>query len=184
MSLPESQGLQINSGGFSFSPWTFLEARGMIHRVVGLANLLDEPRLRPPAGTQINFASAKETPMHSRLAACVVFIAGCVLLAIPARPAAQANQAHPAIVAFAPEPTSRTLSLVSFKGSGSAASCTLQGRPCNPQHSPCCPGLKCVFRGGSTRVGYQCTFGTASANASTSSLQERWSGSKLDQDDL
>jgi hypothetical protein len=60
--------------------------------------------------------------MHSRLAACVVFIAGCGLLAIPARPAAQANLAHRAIVAFAPEPTSRTLSVVSFNGSGSAAS--------------------------------------------------------------
>ena len=122
--------------------------------------------------------------MHSRLAVCLVFIAGCGLLAIPAHPAAQANQAHGAIVAFAAEPTSRTLELVSFKGSGSAASCTLQGRPCSPQHSTCCPGLKCVFRGGSTRVGYQCTFGTASANASTSSFQEKLSGSKLDQDDL
>ncbi len=121
--------------------------------------------------------------MHSRLAVCVLFIAGCGLLAIPARPAAQSNQVHRAIVTFAPEPTSRTLALISFNGSGSAASCTLQGRPCSPQHSTCCPGLKCVFRGGSTRVGYQCTFGSA-ANASTSSFQEKLSGSKLDQDGL
>ena len=48
--------------------------------------------------------------MHSRVAACLVFIAGCGLLAIPAHPAAQGNQAHRAIVAFAPEQTSRTLS--------------------------------------------------------------------------
>jgi len=43
-------------------------------------------------------------------------------------------------------------------GSGRAASlqCTLPGRPCAPQSSSCCPGLRCVFFGGSTRVGYQC----------------------------
>ena len=78
---------------------------------------------------------------------------------------------------------SGTLSLVSFGGAGGAASCTLQGRPCNPQYSPCCRGLRCVFRGGSTRVGYQC-FRAASANASTSSFWEKLSANKLDHDDL
>ena len=43
-------------------------------------------------------------------------------------------------------------------GSGRPASlqCTLPGRPCAPHSSSCCPGLRCVFFGGSTRVGYQC----------------------------
>jgi hypothetical protein len=43
-------------------------------------------------------------------------------------------------------------------GSGSPPppQCILPGRPCAPGISSCCFGLACVFRGGSTRVGYQC----------------------------
>ena len=41
--------------------------------------------------------------------------------------------------------------------SHSSAACTPFGRPCNPRASSCCPGLSCVFHGGSTRVGYMCT---------------------------
>ena len=122
--------------------------------------------------------------MHSRLGTYVVLITGCALLAIPAHPSAQGNQDHHAIVDFAPEQTSRTLSLVSFNGTDSAASCTQLGRPCSPQHSTCCPGSKCVFRGGSTRVGYQCASGAASPNIPTRSFQEKLSANKLDWDDL
>ena len=117
--------------------------------------------------------------MHSRLAICVVFIAGCALLAIPVHPAAQGTQDHHSIVAFAPEQTSCTLQLASLKGANSALTCTQQGRPCSPQHSTCCPGLKCVFRGGSTRVGYQCF-----RSASASSFREKLSEIKLDDNDL
>jgi hypothetical protein len=122
--------------------------------------------------------------MHSRLATYVALIAGCVLLAIPAQPAAQGNQDHHPIMAFAPGRTNCTLPLVSFSGTDSAATCTPPGRPCNPQHSTCCPGLRCVFRGGSTRVGWQCWFRAGSANASTSSFWEKLSANKLDHDDL
>lgn len=122
--------------------------------------------------------------MYSRLATCVVLIAGCILLAIPPHPAAQGNQDfHPA-VAFALVQTSCGLPRVSFNGADSAVSCTLQGRPCSPQHSTCCPGLRCVFRGGSTRVGYQCVSRTGSANASTISFRERLSANRLDDDHL
>jgi hypothetical protein len=45
------------------------------------------------------------------------------------------------------------------KGGGGGPSpspqCTLMGHPCAPQIR-CCPGLVCVFHGGSTRVGYMC----------------------------
>lgn len=36
-----------------------------------------------------------------------------------------------------------------------AASCTREGFPCG-FHGPCCPGLKCVFSGGTTRAGFKC----------------------------
>lgn len=121
--------------------------------------------------------------MHSRLAICVVLIAGCALLAIPVQPALQGDRDQHPIVAFAPGHTSGTLplvSLVSFRDTASAAACTLAGRPCNPQHSTCCSGLKCVFRGGSTRAGYQCVYRAGSANASASSFWEKLSANKLD----
>src|SRR5882724_9930635 len=122
-------------------------------------------------------------PMHSRLAICVVLMAGCALLAAPAQPAAQRNQEPYAIVVVAAGETSRALAPVSLRGTDGAASCTLAGRPCKPQYSTCCRGLRCVFRGGGTRIGYQC-FRAGSANASTSSFWEKVSANKLDHDDL
>lgn len=117
--------------------------------------------------------------MHSRLAACVVLIAGCALLAIPAQPAGQSNQDYNPTVAFTSGQTGGTLASVSFPGNASTASCTLQGRPCNPKQSTCCPGSKCVFRGGSTRVGYQCAGGARLADPS-SSFWDKLSANKLD----
>jgi hypothetical protein len=122
--------------------------------------------------------------MHSRSTACVVLIAACTLLAIPAQRAAQPDPAQQSIVAFAAEETSRTLPLVSFKATVTPASCTLPGRPCNPQHPTCCSGSRCVFRGGSTRVGYQCVLRTGSANVSTSPSRETLSVNELDRDAL
>jgi hypothetical protein len=118
--------------------------------------------------------------MHSRLATCVVLIAGCALLAIPAQPAGQGNRDHHPIVAFASGHTSGALPLVSFRGTAGAATCATFGRPCSPQRVSCCPGLRCVFRGGSTRVGYQCVFSAGSANDSSSSFWEKLSANKLD----
>jgi len=37
-----------------------------------------------------------------------------------------------------------------------APACILPGRPCSLNQSLCCFGRKCVFHGGSTRVGYMC----------------------------
>ena len=94
--------------------------------------------------------------MHARLTTCVLSIAGCALLAIPARPAAQDNQDHIPTMSFAREQTNVTFPLVSLNGTNSAATCTLAARPCNPKAPTCCPGLRCVFHGGSTRIGYMC----------------------------
>jgi len=44
--------------------------------------------------------------------------------------------------------------IVSLSGTGVAGKCTPEGHPC--QGAPCCPGLVCTFRGGSTRDGYAC----------------------------
>lgn len=44
---------------------------------------------------------------------------------------------------------------VTLRGTGAAGRCVSFGRQCTAQRS-CCPGLKCVFSGGSTRVGYSC----------------------------
>jgi hypothetical protein len=118
--------------------------------------------------------------MHSRFAIRVILIAGCALLEIPAQTAGQGNQDHNPIVAFAYGDTGGTLPSVSFRGAANAASCTLAGRPCDPKHSTCCPGSRCVFRGGSTRVGYQCVPGAGSMNASSSSFWEKLSANKLD----
>jgi hypothetical protein len=115
--------------------------------------------------------------MYSRLA---VLITGCVLLAIPAQPAGQGDRDPHLIVAFALINTRGTLPSVSFRGTSSAATCTPAGRPCNPQHSTCCGGLRCVFRGGSTRVGYQCVSRSGSTNASASSFGEKLSANKLE----
>jgi trimeric autotransporter adhesin len=44
--------------------------------------------------------------------------------------------------------------IVSLSGTGVAGKCTPEGHPC--EGTPCCPGLVCTFRGGSTRAGYVC----------------------------
>jgi hypothetical protein len=44
---------------------------------------------------------------------------------------------------------------VILSGSGAAGRCASYGRQCSARQL-CCPGLKCVFSGGSTRVGYSC----------------------------
>jgi hypothetical protein len=118
--------------------------------------------------------------MYSRLATCVVLFAGCALLAIPAQPARQGKRDIRPIVASAAGNAGDTVPLESFGGTASLAACTIAFRPCNPQASTCCPGLKCVFRGGSTRVGYQCVSGAGSANASANSFLEMLSANKLD----
>jgi len=45
---------------------------------------------------------------------------------------------------------------VSLSGNGVAGQCGIEGRQCSST-KPCCPGLKCVFHGGSTRGGYACS---------------------------
>ncbi len=121
--------------------------------------------------------------MHSRLATCVVLVVGCALLAIPAQPPAMGNQDQLRIVACALGKTNPTLPQVAFGRINSAAKCNGVGLPCDFHGYPCCPGLKCVFRGGSTRVGYQCRPG-GSENASTGAFWEELSANKLDHDDL
>jgi hypothetical protein len=81
------------------------------------------------------------------LSMCAVLIAGFALLAVPVQSVVQA-QDNQSAVAFSTEPSNTSYS---------SPACTTFGRPCNPNASPCCPGLSCVFHGGSTRVGYMCT---------------------------
>lgn len=87
---------------------------------------------------------------------CAVLIAGLASLAVPVSPAVHA-QDNQSAVTFSAEPSNTSYS---------ATACTLAGRPCNPKASTCCPGLKCVFHGGSTRAGYACTLRTALTNSS------------------
>lgn len=82
-----------------------------------------------------------------RLSMCAVLIAGFALLAVPVRPVVRAQDDR-SFVAL-----SKDLSNQPY----AAPACTTVGRPCNPKASTCCPGLSCVFHGGSTRVGYACT---------------------------
>jgi hypothetical protein len=80
------------------------------------------------------------------LSMCAVSFAGFALLAVPVQPVGHA-QSNQSAVAFSTEASNT---------SHSAAACILPGRPCNPKASTCCAGLRCVFHGGSTRVGYMC----------------------------
>ena len=114
--------------------------------------------------------------MYSKLAICIVLAVGCALLAIPVPAAGHGYRDQQPMV------TGGDLSRVSLSKTFNAASCTLPGRPCNPKHSTCCAGSKCVFRGGSTRVGYQCVLQAGSANAPTNSLWEKQLATKLDLD--
>lgn len=124
----------------------------------------------------------KRLPMRTRLAICIVLIVGCALLAIPTEPARQASHDHLSSVAFAQPQTSSALLLVAARGIGSAAKCNSKGYPCDLHGYSCCPGLVCVFRGGSTRSGYQCW--PKSERASTGSSQKELNASKLERDAL
>lgn len=87
---------------------------------------------------------------------CAVLIAGFALLSVPVPQLVQAQDTPAAVLT---EPSDASY--------GSPA-CTTLGRPCNPKASTCCPGLSCVFNGGSTRVGYSCK----PRRGATSSSQE------------
>lgn len=103
---------------------------------------------------------------------CIVVIAGFALLAVPGRPVPL-------------ESSSRSLSPVSaesLRTSLGPAACTTYGRPCSPKASTCCLGLKCVFQGGSTRVGYACRTGVRSAPSPSWELSENTSGRRELQD--
>jgi hypothetical protein len=81
-----------------------------------------------------------------KLSMCAFLIAGFAFLAAPVRPLVQAHDNQSTVTSSTP--LSDT--------SSSAPACTTVGRPCNPKAATCCPGLSCVFQGGSTRVGYAC----------------------------
>jgi hypothetical protein len=80
------------------------------------------------------------------LSMCAVLIAPFAVLAVPVQPKVQA-QDNQSSVALSTEPSNT---------SSSPDACTVVGRPCNPKAPTCCPGVSCVFQGGSTRVGYAC----------------------------
>lgn len=98
-----------------------------------------------------------------------VLIAGVALLAAPVPQLVRA-QDHQSTAASSTKP-----SAISY----SPPACTMIGRPCNPKAPTCCPGLSCVFQGGSTRVGYACKL----LRGATGSFQEL-SENKLDRDEL
>jgi hypothetical protein len=93
--------------------------------------------------------------MISRIAICFVLLAACGLLSISAQPAVPASQVDLPLAPFASARTSFIVAHAAL-GVGIATKCSTIGRPCSPGASTCCPGSKCVFRGGSTRVGYAC----------------------------
>lgn len=95
------------------------------------------------------------------LSICTVLISGFALLAVPIQTVVQAQENQSAL-AVSTQPSNTSYS---------APACTTLGRPCNPTASTCCPGLKCVFHGGSTRVGYMCTL-RSGATTSSSELVE------------
>jgi len=80
------------------------------------------------------------------LSMCVVLIAGFALLAVPVPTTVLAQDNH----------SPAALSTKLPDTSDNPPACTTMGRPCNPKAPTCCPGLSCVFQGGSTRVGYAC----------------------------
>jgi hypothetical protein len=90
------------------------------------------------------------------LSMCAVLIAGFALLAVPVPTTVQAQDNHSA-AAFTTK-----LSGTSYN----PPACTTMGRPCNPKAPTCCPGLSCVFQGGSTRVGYACKLRRGATGAS------------------
>jgi probable HAF family extracellular repeat protein len=70
-----------------------------------------------------------------------------------------------------------TPQIVSLSGTD-VHKCTLPGRPCGPV--PCCPGLVCKFRGGSTRVGYACEPKGLENTSRSSSFWDRVNANKLE----
>jgi len=66
--------------------------------------------------------------------------------------------------------------IVSVSGTG-VHKCTPTGHPCGPV--PCCPGLVCTFRGGSTRVGYACEPKGSENTSRASSFWDRLNANKL-----
>src|SRR5215469_7778774 len=106
----------------------------------------------------VGFAPMRGEPM-STIRTCLMYlvlIAGFVLSAVPVQPVVQA-QDNQSDVAFSTEPSNI---------SSSSLACTMVGRQCNPNASTCCPGLSCVFHGGSTRVGYACTLRRGATSSS------------------
>jgi probable HAF family extracellular repeat protein len=57
--------------------------------------------------------------------------------------------------------------------------CTVQGHPCGLV--PCCPGLVCMFRGGSTRAGYACYLKGSVNTSRTGSFWDGMNTNKLDE---
>ncbi len=68
--------------------------------------------------------------------------------------------------------------IVSLSGTN-VTQCTVQGHPCGPIR--CCPGLVCMFRGGSTRAGYACYLKGSVIISRTASLWEGMDTNKLDE---
>ena len=89
------------------------------------------------------------------LSMCAVLMSGFALLAVPVQPIVQAHDNQSTVASSTP----------SSDTSYGAPACTIVGRPCNPKASTCCPGLSCVFSGGSTRVGYACKLRRAATSS-------------------
>jgi hypothetical protein len=121
--------------------------------------------------------------MFSRLATCVVLLVGYALLAIPAQHPVQGNQDQLRVSAFGPGQTNYTIQQIAFRGFASSAKrCNPLGYPCDFHGYPCCPGLSCVYYGGSTRAGYQCRPGPESV--STGLSRRELGANELDRDAL
>lgn len=118
--------------------------------------------------------------MKSRTLASLTAVVLFTTLAIPVLPATQDNQNrdhHSIGVTFAPGQAG-SLKVASYDGAVGTAACAVGGRPCGGTVR-CCPGLVCRFRGGSTRVGYQCVL-KSSTSASSNAFWEQLNPSKLD----
>jgi hypothetical protein len=69
--------------------------------------------------------------------------------------------------------------IVSLSGTGVVAGqCAPQGDPCDG--APCCPGLVCTVRGGSTRVGYACEPKGSENISSANSFWDRLNANKIE----
>jgi len=68
--------------------------------------------------------------------------------------------------------------IVSLSGTGVAGQCSPEGHPCD--HARCCPGLVCIFRGGSTRAGYACEPKGSENISRANSFWDRVNANKLE----